>query len=112
MSWLFPCFDTRRGVSPVQLAALMLLNKKPMHGYEIAEELAKRFKGSWQINFGTIYHALSRLAEKKLVKSKEAPSKAGPKRTIYEITPKGRKTLEEAGKFCSKILRLWKECCG
>jgi DNA-binding PadR family transcriptional regulator len=57
-------------VGAVSLWLLLLLSEKPMYGYEIIRELEKRFAGYWKPKTGTIYPALERLEENKLVTSR------------------------------------------
>ena len=56
-------------VGAVSLWLLILLSERPMYGYEIIKELAKRFAGYWKPKTGTIYPALERLEQDKLVTS-------------------------------------------
>lgn len=55
----------RRG--DVRAAMLALLAERPMHGYEIMQELAERTNGAWQPSPGSVYPALGRLREEGLV---------------------------------------------
>jgi PadR family transcriptional regulator len=70
---------------------LFLVSKKPMHGQEVASELAKR-RGE-KPSPGTIYPALKSLKDAGfLSKVKEG------KTIIYRLTPRGEKALELAKK--------------
>lgn len=71
---------------------LWMLTKKPMHGEQIAEELAKR-RGE-KPKAGTIYPALKDLKSKDLIKGR----KEG-KIIIYSLTPEGRKTVKYASEY-------------
>jgi DNA-binding PadR family transcriptional regulator len=57
----------RRG--DVRLAVLALLNERPMHGYEMMQELADRTQGLWRPSPGSLYPALQLLEDQGLVKS-------------------------------------------
>jgi PadR family transcriptional regulator, regulatory protein PadR len=70
---------------------LFLLSKKPMHGQEIATELAKR-RGE-KPSPGTIYPALKGLKEAGFL-SEEKEGKI----ITYKLTSKGEKALEIAKK--------------
>lgn len=87
------CCDMRGMLS---FLILFLLSKKPMHGKEIADELAKR-KGDMP-SPGTLYPALRMLNRQGLIKEK----KSG-KIVIYSLTPVGRKVLSIAKKKFVKI---------
>ena len=56
-------------VGAVSLWLLILLSERPMYGYEIIRELGKRFAGYWKPKTGTIYPALEKLEQDKLVTS-------------------------------------------
>ena len=70
---------------------LFLLSKKPMHGQEIADDIARR-KGD-KPSPGTIYPALKSLREAGFLNEE----KEG-KTITYSLTPKGKKALSIAKK--------------
>jgi PadR family transcriptional regulator PadR len=69
---------------------LFLLSKKPMHGQELAHEIANR-KGEKKPSPGTIYPALKGLREMGfIVEEKEG------KTIVYTLTEKGENALRMA----------------
>ncbi len=70
---------------------LFLLSKKPMHGQEIADDIARR-KGD-KPSPGTIYPALKSLREAGFLNEE----KEG-KTITYSLTPRGKKALSIAKK--------------
>ena len=52
-----------------ELTTRLVLSERPMYGYEIIKELGKRFAGYWEPKTGTIYPALEKLEQDKLVTS-------------------------------------------
>jgi DNA-binding PadR family transcriptional regulator len=66
---------------------LFLLSKKPMHGQEIAEEIARR-KGE-RPSPGTIYPALKSLREMGFITTDEREGKT----IVYTLTERGRHAL-------------------
>jgi DNA-binding PadR family transcriptional regulator len=82
-------------VSPVfahghlRLYLLSLLAERPMHGYELIQELGDRFGGTYIPSAGTIYPRLGKLEEDRLV-----TKSADGRKTVYEITDAGRAELE------------------
>jgi DNA-binding PadR family transcriptional regulator len=66
---------------------LFLLSKKPMHGQELAEEIARR-KGE-KPSPGTIYPALKSLREMGFISSDEK----GGKTIVYTLTERGKNAL-------------------
>ncbi len=66
---------------------LFLLSKKPMHGQEIAEEIARR-KGE-RPSPGTIYPALKNLRQMGFILSDEKEGKT----IVYSLTDRGKNAL-------------------
>ncbi len=73
----------RRGSVPV--AILFLLAERPMHGYEMMQELVDRTQGIWRPSPGSLYPALHLLEEKGLVTSEDDEG-----RRRFSLTEKGR----------------------
>jgi DNA-binding transcriptional ArsR family regulator len=73
----------RRG--DVRAAVLALLAERPMHGYEMLEELSRRTQGLWRPSPGSLYPALQLLEDQGLVRSQEAGG-----RRLFELTAQGR----------------------
>ena len=67
---------------------LFLLSKKPMHGQELAAEIANR-KGERKPSPGTIYPALKNLKEMGFIMGEEKEGKT----ITYSLTPKGQEAL-------------------
>lgn len=63
----------RRG--DVRAAILALLAEKPMHGYEMIQELDERTGGAWKPSPGSVYPTLTMLEEEGLVTAVEADGK-------------------------------------
>ena len=85
------CCDMRGMLS---FLILFMLEKKPMHGQEIADEMEKR-KGA-RPSPGTIYPALKHLKEADFIQEK----KEG-KNIVYTLTAEGQRALKVAKKqFC------------
>ncbi|HEY4228332.1 MAG TPA: PadR family transcriptional regulator [Candidatus Limnocylindrales bacterium] len=78
----------RRGeVRPLILAALL---KKPMHGYEVIQDLEEQSGGRWRPSAGSVYPTLQQLADEGLVTSEEVDG-----RRTYTLTEEGRKAAAE-----------------
>jgi DNA-binding PadR family transcriptional regulator len=78
----------RRG--DVRAAVLALLSEKPMHGYEMIQELDARTGGIWRPSPGSVYPTLQLLEDEGLIVSEQAD---GRKR--FTVAEAGR---EEAAK--------------
>ena len=78
----------RRGA--IVNATLLLLDERPMHGYELITELESRSDGRWRPSPGTMYPALGRMEEHGLVESEELEGKKQ-----FQLTDTGRQRLAE-----------------
>ncbi len=80
------------------LVLLSLLAERPMHGYEANLELERREIRDWAgISRPQVYYSLEKLARAGLIRSSETEEPAaGPERSSYETTAKGRAALAAA----------------
>ena len=66
-----------------------------MHGWGIAQRLEQVSEDVLRINQGTLYPALLRLEQRRLIKSKLGTSENNRRARFYSITPAGRRQLAE-----------------
>jgi DNA-binding PadR family transcriptional regulator len=77
----FEFFGGHRGGGPrarrgdVRAAVLALLRERPMHGYEMIQELQARSGGVWRPSAGSIYPTLQLLEDEGLVAAEEIDGK-------------------------------------
>jgi DNA-binding PadR family transcriptional regulator len=75
--------SVRRGeIRPLILGVLL---EKPMHGYEVIQELEAQSGGRWRPSAGSVYPTLQQLADEGLVTSVEVDG-----RRTYTLTDEGR----------------------
>jgi DNA-binding PadR family transcriptional regulator len=80
------------------LLLLSLLAERPMHGYELNQQIEERAVRQWAaVGFSSIYQTLERLAAQGLLQTEERPSggQGAPYRTVYSLTRAGREWLEQ-----------------
>jgi DNA-binding PadR family transcriptional regulator len=85
--------ETQKGY--IRIATLILLSKKPNHGYEIMKEIKERTKGFWKPTAGGIYPILKDLQESGYIQG-EWDAKTRRRKKIYIITKTGRTVLRRA----------------
>ena len=73
---------------------MAIVEREPLHGYAIIEELLRRSRGEFDLPEGTVYPALHRLERAGLLESSWAVE-SGRRRRVYKLTRKGRNALEE-----------------
>ena len=71
-----------------------LASMGPQHGYAIATRLEQVSHGSIQLNMGTLYPALMRLEQRRLIRGKWAITENNRRARFYDITAAGRKQLD------------------
>jgi len=74
---------------------LSLLEREPMYGHQIMEELTKSSSGFFKVSEGTLYPALYRLAREGLVRGRWAKLPTGQERKFYSLTRKGEERLDD-----------------
>jgi DNA-binding PadR family transcriptional regulator len=78
----------RRG--DIRTAILRLLSEKPMHGYQIIQELSERSGGAWSPSPGSVYPTLQMLADEGLISSDELGGKK-----VFSLTETGTAAVAE-----------------
>lgn len=76
----------------VRAAVLALLAEKPMHGYQIIQQIEERSGGAWKPTPGSVYPTLQLLADEGLVNAEESDG-----RKMYSLTDEGRRAADSAG---------------
>ncbi|WP_204800534.1 PadR family transcriptional regulator [Mycobacterium riyadhense] len=79
----------RRG--DVRAAILVLLAERPMHGYEMIQQIAERSNGIWRPSPGSVYPTLQLLDDEGLITASETD---GSKK-LFELTDDGRAAAEK-----------------
>ena len=82
---------TRVGRGDVRAAVLSLLSEKPMHGYQIIQEIEERSGGAWKPSPGSVYPTLQLLADEGLIAAEESNG-----RKSYSLTEEGRRVAAAA----------------
>jgi DNA-binding PadR family transcriptional regulator len=85
-------------VTTPDLVLLSLLAERPMHGYQANAELERREIRDWAgISRPQVYYSLEKLARAGMIRSLETGEQAaGPERSSFETTAKGRAALADA----------------
>ncbi|MEU3254640.1 PadR family transcriptional regulator [Streptomyces sp. NPDC006997] len=78
----------RRG--DVRASILALLKDRPMHGYEMIQEIAERSGGAWKPSPGSVYPTLQLLEDEGLIASM---TEGGKK--LFSLTEAGRTAAED-----------------
>ena len=84
--------------------------RSPRHGYAIARWLEDTTGEVLQIEDGSLYPALYRLEQRRLIEAEWGTSELGRKAKFYRITPLGRRRLtastEQWSRFSSAVSKI------
>ena len=93
-----PFAHDRLHSAPKGLLRYYILHKiaqKPIHGYEIIQDIDSKTDGAWRPGAGSLYPILKKLVVEGLIKA-EAEKSGEATRRVYEITTKGVESLAHA----------------
>ncbi len=77
----------------IQFLILRVLYEKPMHGYQLLEEIEEKSCGCHKLESGSIYTLLRRMEERGLLESRWEKVEGGPERRVYTVTKNGVEAL-------------------
>ena len=78
----------------VEPSLLLLLREGPLHGYELLERIPE-LGVEGRVDIGNLYRLLRSLEDEGLVTSEWSAELPGPAKRTYELTPEGRRLLDE-----------------
>jgi PadR family transcriptional regulator, regulatory protein PadR len=91
----------------LDMLVLHTLTLAPLHGYAIAQHIARLSEDVLHVEQGSLYPALERLQARGWVTSKWGETPTGRRARFYTITTSGRKQLgEEIGDFDRVMLAI------
>lgn len=77
----------------LDMLILRTLQWGPQHGYAVAQTIRAQSSDVLQVEAGSLYPALQRLAKKGWVTSKWGQTEANQRAKFYSLTPEGKKQL-------------------
>ena len=78
----------------LDLLILKVLELEPLHGYAIAQRLQQVSRDVVQVQQGSLYPALHRLEQRRLLSASWKPSDTGREAKFYKLTKQGQAQLE------------------
>jgi transcriptional regulator len=76
-----------------ELLILSLVEDRARHGYEIAQQIARRSEGTIQFHAASLYPLLYKLERQKWIEGRWLEREGQRRRRLYRLTPEGRKVL-------------------
>lgn len=86
-------------LSALEEDLLTLVYQRRMYGLEFINAIKEASGGTRDLGFGSLYPTLTRMEKQNLVVWHWGDEQSGPRRKYYEISPLGRKVLEETWRF-------------
>ncbi|MBN2334543.1 PadR family transcriptional regulator [Candidatus Bathyarchaeota archaeon] len=94
----------------VQFLALLILNEKPMHGYQLKHEMEERgYVREGRFKTGSLYTILNRMEEHGHLSSTQEESESGRTRRVYALTEEGRGHLKAGLEYMLRRKRFLDE---
>jgi PadR family transcriptional regulator PadR len=84
----------------------------PQHGYAIAARLEQTSGGALQLNMGTLYPALMRLEQRRLLRGAWGTTDNNRRARFYSLTPAGRRQLAADRKAWDRMSSIMQRVLG
>ncbi len=78
----------------LEMMVLRTLQRSPLHGYALAQEIKRSSRELLQIEEGSLYPALQRMLKEGWLRAQWDVSPTGRRIRVYRITPAGTKHLD------------------
>lgn len=95
-------------LTPLTYQVLLAMADRPLHGYGVIKEVSARTNGEMELEAGTLYAAIKRLRDERLI-DVAAPPKRGnvdARRRYYRLTPFGRQVLRRESERLLELVEL------
>ena len=80
--------------------------ERPVHGYEVIQDIESRTEGAWRPGAGSLYPILKKLESEGLIETDKIPREEATRR-VYHITPKGVHSLAESKEMLTNFQHRW-----
>ncbi len=96
-------------LTPGVFHILLALADQDRHGYGIILDVAERTDGAMRLGTGTLYTAIARLLEQRLIEESDARPRADEddeRRRYYRLTPFGRDVANAEARRLAALVRM------
>ena len=87
----------------LDMLVLQVLASEPLHGYAIAQRIRRLSRDVVKVPQGTLYPALHRLENRKLLAAEWKASETGRNANSYRLTQRGRRQLEAESESWARL---------
>jgi len=95
-----------------ELLVLAQLEDKQSHGYEIAQQIEARSRGTVSFHAASLYPILYRLERRGLIEGRWVEKAGQRRRRYYRLTSTGRKVLAERRRSWSAFMEAVQQAAG
>jgi len=88
---------------------LLALAEAPRHGYGIIKDVEGRTHGRLVLEAGTLYAAIKRLRDDRLLEESDGPPGGDARRRYYGLTSLGRQVLRAESERLAELVALARE---
>lgn len=89
---------------------MLAIADEPLHGYGIIKEVAARTDGNMELEAGTLYAAIKRMSDERLLEEAPAPDEgADARRRYYRLTDFGDDVLAAESQRLVSLLQVARE---
>jgi PadR family transcriptional regulator, regulatory protein PadR len=99
-----PKFELPQGT--LDLLILRVVALETMHGYAIAQRIQQISREALQVQQGSLYPALHRLENRKLLAAEWGSTESGREAKFYRLTEKGRVQLREENESWARLTEM------
>ncbi len=77
----------------LEYALLGLIRQQPQYGYDLLHNWSANLGIIWHVKPASLYGALNKLEQQRLLTSTQMPGEASPKRKVFSLTPAGEEAF-------------------
>ena len=107
-----PLDDTTLKKGTAEQLILAQLEQRPSHGYEIAQHIEARSRGTVSFHVASLYPVLYRLERRGLIAGRWVEKAGQRRRRYYTLTAAGRKVLAEQRRTWSAFMEAVQAAAG
>jgi transcriptional regulator len=104
-----PIVEAAARKGSAELLILAAIEDEPLHGYDIAREIARRSDGLLTFHVASLYPLLYKLEERRWIQGRWVEKAGQRRKRCYRLTAEGQKVLrQQRGRWASFVTALTK----
>jgi transcriptional regulator len=104
-----PIVEAAARKGSAELLILAAIEDEPLHGYDIAREIARRSDGLLTFHVASLYPLLYKLEDRRWIQGRWVEKAGQRRKRCYRLTAEGQKVLQlQRGRWASFVTALTK----